>query len=89
MCVRALTCFAIQTIDLAGNIKFGPDVEHLFVKGSSNKALTELGMADDEDEDDPDWWQAHLTPSPQRKEEMSQAIQDYVSTILGTSSPKS
>lgn len=71
--------FGYQTIDLAGNIKFGPDVEHLSEKELSG-LQNEAGMADDQDLETPDWWQEHLAPSPQRKEEMTRAIQDYVST---------
>jgi 2-hydroxyglutarate dehydrogenase len=57
---------------LAGNIKFGPDVEH----------LTETTGQDGEEARDPDWWQEHLAPSAQRKDEMARAIQDYVGTPI-------
>jgi hypothetical protein len=39
------------------------------------------GMEGEQDQRDPDWWQEHLAPSAQRKEEMARAIQDYVRAI--------
>lgn len=82
----AATCLAeiliyfrsCETIDLAGNFKFGPDVEHLFAKGTPDGRF-EARMEEENTAEDPDWWQAHLTPSAQRKEEMARAIRDYVS----------
>ncbi|KAJ9123820.1 hypothetical protein QFC24_003597 [Naganishia onofrii] len=69
-----------QTIDLAGNIKFGPDVEYLFESGSPDHQAA--SHADnDASTRDPDWWQEHLKPSAQRKEEMCRAIQDYLPNI--------
>ena len=61
----------IQTLDLAGNVKFGPDVEPIARVDPVDKP----GMDEDQDQD---WWERHLRPSDGRKEEMARAIQDYV-----------
>lgn len=61
----------IQTLDLAGNVKFGPDVEPIARVDPVDKP----GMDEDQDQD---WWERHLRPSEGRKEEMARAIQDYV-----------
>lgn len=61
----------IKTLDLAGNVKFGPDVEPIARVDPVDKP----GMDEDQDQD---WWERHLRPSEERKEEMARAIQDYV-----------
>lgn len=71
-----------QTLDLAGNVKFGPDVEHITQMGSREQ--NRPGVVDTEDErkeDDDDWWKAHLQPSAHRMDEMVAAIQDYLPNI--------
>ncbi len=55
---------------MAGNIKFGPDIEDL---GTGEEAIGPDGEAN------PDWWEKHLSASPQRLEEMTKAVQNYVS----------
>jgi 2-hydroxyglutarate dehydrogenase len=75
-----LFCTLTQTIDLAGNIKFGPDVEHIARMGSSEQDRP--GAIETEEEamiEDEDWWVKHLQPSANRKDEMVVAIHDYVS----------
>jgi hypothetical protein len=61
----------IQTLDLAGNVKFGPDVEPIARVDPVDKP----GMDEDQGQD---WWERHLRPSEERKDEMARAIQDYV-----------
>lgn len=56
-----------KTIDLEGNVRFGPDVEPL---GTASLSLT-----------DPDHWQRHLQPSASRLESIGQAVQDYLPGI--------
>lgn len=52
------------TLDLAGAVKFGPNVEMI---GSIKDA-----------EEDPDFWQKHLIPSEDQLEKMGKAVQNYV-----------
>jgi hypothetical protein len=61
----------IQTLDLAENVKFGPDVEPI----ARVDPVEKPGMDEDQDQD---WWERHLRPSEGRKDEMARAIQDYV-----------
>jgi hypothetical protein len=56
---------------LAGNVKFGPDVEPIARVDPVDKP----GMDEDQGQD---WWERHLRPSEERKDEMARAIQDYV-----------
>ena len=56
---------------MAGNVKFGPDVEHITRVSSVDKP----GAVE---EDDEEWWTRHLQPSAERKDEMADAIRDYV-----------
>ena len=73
--------YCCQTIDMAGNIKFGPDVEHIAQMGSAEQdrpgmiETDEEGMTEDED-----WWTKHLQPSANNKDKMVAAIHDYVGT---------
>jgi len=66
---------------MAGNIKFGPDVEHIAQMGSAEQdrpgmiETDEEGMTEDED-----WWTKHLQPSANNKDKMVDAIHDYVGT---------
>ena len=52
------------TLDLSGNVKFGPDAEPLGDPAASSQ--------------DPDFWQKHLAPSAERIESMGQAVQAYL-----------
>jgi L-2-hydroxyglutarate oxidase LhgO len=67
---------------MAGNIKFGPDVEHIAQMGSSEQdrpgmiETDEEGMTEDED-----WWTRHLQPSANNKDKMVAAIHDYVGIV--------
>jgi hypothetical protein len=56
-----------QTIDLDGNIKFGPDVEPI---GSPSDVLA-----------NPDFWQAHLAPSEAHLQSIGEAAQRYLPGI--------
>ncbi|KAK4688612.1 F-box and WD-40 domain protein CDC4, partial [Tremellales sp. Uapishka_1] len=55
------------TLDLEGNIKFGPDVEYI-----GNPTLYS---------EDPDYWQSHLAPSSSRLASIAQAVQSYLPRI--------
>jgi 2-hydroxyglutarate dehydrogenase len=55
------------TLDLDGNVKFGPDVEPIGTHESS--------------ESNPDFWQDHLAPSAARLEAIAAAVQDYLPNI--------
>lgn len=60
-----------QTLDMAGNIKFGPDVEHI----TRTLSVDKPGAVE---EDDEEWWTKQLEPSTERLGEMAEAIRDYV-----------
>jgi 2-hydroxyglutarate dehydrogenase len=57
------------TMDLAGNIKFGPDIEWIEPKTSGT------------DEEAIDFWQAHLDPSSKQLSSMYAAIRQYLPNI--------
>ena len=55
------------TLDLEGNIRFGPDAEYI---GDPSKSSS-----------DPDFWQAHLSPSSSRIASIGAAVQTYLPGI--------
>lgn len=90
--LNPLNILAEQTIDLAGGIKFGPDVEDIAKRGSIDDAKPGCVVPEDDQAQEEEWWNQHLQPSLNRKEEMVEAIHDYASriaSILGLSSPPS
>jgi 2-hydroxyglutarate dehydrogenase len=61
------------TLDLSGNVRFGPDLEYIEppAQMSSN---SEEGV-------DPDFWQAFLSPSIERIQDMHAAITSYLPNV--------
>lgn len=57
----------LQTLDLDGNVRFGPDIEP-------------IGSPEVYDED-PDYWQAHLAPSDSRLASIGEFVQTYLPGI--------
>ena len=55
------------TLDLDGNVRFGPDVENI---GDPSTSFA-----------NPDFWQEHLTPSSERIASIGKAVQDYLPGI--------
>lgn len=56
-----------QTLDLDGNVRFGPDIEPI---GTPEDYAT-----------NPDYWQSHLSPSDSRIESIGNFVQSYLPGI--------
>ena len=55
------------TLDLAGSVRFGPDVQWL--------------QPTDSERDDPDWWQRHLQVNEERLDSFYEAVRDYLPNV--------
>ncbi|KAG8906254.1 hypothetical protein FRB99_007316 [Tulasnella sp. 403] len=60
------------TLDMDGNIRFGPDIEWI------EPPLTGGSTQHSERSQDADYWTHHLTPSPDRMQEMHESITSYL-----------
>lgn len=65
------------TLDLGGNIKFGPDIE--WIEPTISGALT--GSSTVSDEETVDFWKAHLNPSSKQIPSMYESIRQYLPDI--------